>query len=362
MSQPAAVERQAVLAALSKVQEPELHRDLVTLGMIQDLAIEGGRVSFSVELTTPACPLRGRIEREARQAVESVPGVTQVQVTLKANVPGDGQARGLVSRPIRNAVAVASGKGGVGKTTVAVNLAAVLARSGARVGLLDADIYGPNVPVMMGLESMPAPVNGKMIPAEAYGVKVMSIAFLVQPGQPLIWRGPMLHSAIRQFIADVEWGELDYLVVDLPPGTGDAQLSLAQTLPLSGGLIVTLPQRVSLEDARRGLEMFRAMQVPILGVVENMSYLELPDGSRMDIFGQGGGERLAQDAGVPFIGGIPMDALAREAGDTGVPVVLGRPESPVARALVAMAEAVAARISVQAKSKAADVVPIQMID
>jgi ATP-binding protein involved in chromosome partitioning len=362
MSQPAAVERQAVLAALSKVQEPELHRDLVTLGMIQDLAIEGGRVSFSVELTTPACPLRGRIEREARQAVESVPGVTQVQVTLKANVPGDGQARGLVSRPIRNAVAVASGKGGVGKTTVAVNLAAVLARSGARVGLLDADIYGPNVPVMMGLESMPAPVNGKMIPAEAYGVKVMSIAFLVQPGQPLIWRGPMLHSAIRQFIADVEWGELDYLVVDLPPGTGDAQLSLAQTLPLSGGLIVTLPQRVSLEDARRGLEMFRAMQVPILGVVENMSYLELPDGSRMDVFGQGGGERLAQDAGVPFIGGIPMDALAREAGDTGVPVVLGRPESPVARALVAMAEAVAARISVQAKSKAADVVPIQMID
>lgn len=362
MGKSAGVESEAVLAALSKVQEPELHRDLVTLGMIKDLAIQDGRVTFSVELTTPACPLRGRIEREARQAVEAVPGVTEVQVTLKANVPGDGQVRGLIDRPIRNAIAVASGKGGVGKTTVAVNLAAVLARSGARVGLLDADIYGPNVPVMMGLEGMPAPVNGKMIPAEAYGVKVMSMAFLVQPGQPLIWRGPMLHSAIRQFIADVDWGELDYLVVDLPPGTGDAQLSLAQSLPLSGGLIVTMPQRVSLEDARRGLEMFRAMQVPILGVVENMSYLELPDGSRMDIFGQGGGERLAKEAGVPFIGGIPLDAVVREAGDSGLPVVLGRPESPVARALVAMAEDVAARVSVQAMSKAADAIPIQMID
>jgi len=354
--------QEAVLAALSKVQEPELHRDLVTLGMIKDLAIQDGAVSFAIELTTPACPLRDRIEREARQAVEAVPGVTKVTVAMKANVPGDGQARGLNDRPIRNAVAVASGKGGVGKTTVAVNLAVVLARSGARVGLLDADIYGPNVPVMMGLDSMPAPENGKMIPAEAYGVRVMSMAFLVPPGQPLIWRGPMLHSAIRQFIADVEWGELDYLVVDLPPGTGDAHLSLAQTLPLSGGLIVTLPQRVSLEDARRGLEMFRAMQVPVLGVVENMSYLELPDGSRMDVFGQGGGESLAREAGVPFIGGIPMDAAVREAGDAGLPVVLSRPESAVAKALVAIAEDVAAKVSVQALTTAANVVPIRMID
>ena len=354
--------QEAVLAALTKVQEPELHRDLVTLGMIKDLAIQDGAVSFAIELTTPACPLRDRIEREARQAVEAVPGVIKVNVAMKANVPGDGQARGLIDRPIRNAVAVASGKGGVGKTTVAVNLAVVLARSGARVGLLDADIYGPNVPVMMGLDSMPAPENGKMIPAEAYGVRVMSMAFLVPPGQPLIWRGPMLHSAIRQFIADVEWGELDYLVVDLPPGTGDAHLSLAQTLPLSGGLIVTLPQRVSLEDARRGLEMFRAMQVPVLGVVENMSYLELPDGSRMDVFGQGGGESLAREAGVPFIGGIPMDAAVREAGDAGLPVVLSRPESAVAKALVAIAEDVAAKVSVQALTTAANVVPIRMID
>jgi ATP-binding protein involved in chromosome partitioning len=354
--------KESVLAALSKVQEPELHRDLVSLGMIKDLAINGGQVSFGIELTTPACPMRSRIEREARQAVEALDGVKQVAVVMSSNVPADGQARGLIERPIRNAIAVASGKGGVGKTTIAVNLAAVLARSGARVGLLDADIYGPNVPLMMGLESMPAPQNGKMIPAEAYGVKVMSIAFLVPRGQPLIWRGPMLHSAIRQFIADVSWGELDYLVVDLPPGTGDAQLSLAQTLPLSGGLIVTLPQQVSLEDARRGLEMFRTMQVPVLGVVENMSFLELPDGTRVDVFGQGGGERLAREAGVPFIAAIPMDAAVRQAGDGGVPVVLGHPESAVARAMVAMSEDVAAKISVQALQKSSNVVPIQMID
>jgi ATP-binding protein involved in chromosome partitioning len=354
--------KERVLAALGKVQEPELHRDLVSLGMIKDLAIDGGQVSFGIQLTTPACPLRTQIEREARRAVEAVPGVTQVSVTMKANVPGDGQARGLIERPIRNAIAVASGKGGVGKTTVAVNLAVVLARSGARVGLLDADIYGPNVPLMMGLERMPPPQDGKMIPAEAFGVKVMSIGFLVPRGQPLIWRGPMLHSAIRQFLDDVAWGELDYLVVDLPPGTGDAQLSLSQTLPLSGGLIVTLPQRVSLEDARRGLEMFRTMQVPVLGVIENMSYLELPDGSRMDVFGQGGGEVLAREAGVPFLGAIPMDASVRQAGDGGTPVVLGQPESAVARAMVAIAEDVAAKLSVQALQKGASVVPIQMVD
>lgn len=358
----ATVTADAVLAALSHVQEPELHRDLVSLGMIKDLQIHEGQVAFTVELTTPACPMRTQIEREARQAVRALPGVSDVQLKLSANVPADGQTRGLIDRPIRNAVAVASGKGGVGKTTVAVNLAVVLARSGARVGLLDADIYGPNVPTMMGLDRMPTPRDGKMIPAEAHGVKVMSIAFLVPPGQPLIWRGPMLHSAIRQFIADVEWGELDYLIVDLPPGTGDAQLSLSQSLPLSGGLIVTLPQKVSLEDARRGLEMFRTMQVPILGVVENMSFLELPDGTRMDVFGQGGGEQLAREAGVAYIGGIPMDAAVRKAGDTGVPLVVSDPDSPVSKALVAVAEDVAAKLSVSAMKHRADVIPIQMID
>lgn len=350
-----------VMAALSTVQEPELGRDLVTLGMIKELEVADGRVDFTIELTTPACPLKGQIEREARLAVEAVPGVQRVDIRFTANVRDDGRARGLVQLPIRNAVAVASGKGGVGKTTVAVNLAVALARAGARVGLLDADIYGPNVPLMMGVGEMPEPREGRLIPAQAHGVRVMSIGFLVPPGQPLIWRGPMLHSAIRQFIADVEWGELDYLVIDLPPGTGDAQLSLTQTLPLSGGLIVTLPQQVSLEDARRGLEMFRSMDVPVLGVVENMSYLELPDGARVDIFGQGGGERLAAEAGVPFLGSVPIDPAVRQGGDAGQPVILAHPESAAARALTAVAESVAARLSVQA-ARGPGVVPIEMID
>ena len=355
------ISKEAVMAALSKVQEPELHRDLVTLNMIRDLEVSGDAVSFTIMLTTPACPLKSRIEREAREAVEAVPGVKTVQIKLDANVPNDGRPRGLLDLPIRNAIAVASGKGGVGKSTVAVNIAVVLAQSGARVGLLDADIYGPNVPTMMGVERLPATQGNKLVPAEAYGVKMMSIGFLVKPNQPLIWRGPMLHSAIRQFLTDVEWGELDYLIVDLPPGTGDAALSLAQSLPLSGGIIVTLPQQVSLDDARRGLEMFRQLDVPIFGVVENMSYLELPDGTRMDIFGAGGGERLANDAEVPFIGAIPMDPAVREGGDSGKPVVVARPESPVARALVQVAEDVAAKVSVAAVHKS-NFVPINLID
>jgi ATP-binding protein involved in chromosome partitioning len=346
------VSEEIVLAALSRVQEPELHRDLVFLNMIHDLKIENGQVSFTIMLTTPACPLKTQIEREAKQAVASLPGVEEVQIKLDSNIPGDGRNRGLLELPIRNAIAVASGKGGVGKSTVAVNIAVVLAQSGARVGLLDADIYGPNIPTMMGINRLPPPVENKLIPAEAYGVKMMSIGFLVKAGQPLIWRGPMLHSVIRQFLTDVNWGELDYLVVDLPPGTGDAALSLAQSLPLSGGVIVTLPQQVSLEDARRGIEMFRQLDVEIFGVVENMSYLELPDGTQMDIFGSGGGARLAQEAGVPFIGSIPMDPSVRQGGDTGKPVVITNPGSPVAMALCNVAESVAARISVAAVQQA----------
>jgi ATP-binding protein involved in chromosome partitioning len=343
------VTREAVMAALSKVQEPELHKDLVTLNMIRDLSIENGKVAFTVVLTTPACPLRGRIEKEARQAVMAVPGVESVQLKLDASVPSDGRPRGLLKLPVRNVVAVASGKGGVGKSTVAVNIAVALAQSGAKVGLLDADIYGPNVPTMMGVKHLPPQNNsGKLVPAEAYGVQLMSIGFLVKPGQPLIWRGPMLHSAIRQFLSDVEWGELDYLVIDLPPGTGDAQLSLAQSVPLSGGLIVTLPQAVSLEDARRGLEMFRELNVPVLGVVENMSYLELPDGTRMDIFGSGGGQQLADSAEVPYLGQIPMDPAVRIGGDQGTPVVVTNPDSAPARAMRALAEQLAARLSVAA--------------
>lgn len=360
MAEKQQVTQDAVMAALSKVQEPELHKDLVTLNMIQDLDIQGDKVSFTVVLTTPACPLKNQIEREAREAVQTVSGVKEVEVHFDSNVPSDGRSRGLLELPIRNAVAVASGKGGVGKSTVAVNIAVSLAQSGARVGLLDADIYGPNVPTMMGVDRLPPPKDNKLIPAEAYGVKLMSIGFLVKPEQPLIWRGPMLHSAIRQFLTDVAWGELDYLIVDLPPGTGDAALSLAQSLPLSGGVIVTLPQQVSLDDARRGLEMFRQLDVGIFGVVENMSYLELPDGTRMDVFGAGGGERLAKESGVPFIGAIPMDPAVRAGGDAGTPVVVSNPDSPVAKALKEIAKDVAAKVSVAAMRQE-NFIPINMI-
>lgn len=341
------ITRDAVLAALSKVQEPELHQDLVTLGMVRDLSIEGKAVRFTVMLTTPACPLRGRIEKEAREAVEAL-GASPVTVKLDSDVPNDGRMRGLVTAPVKNAIAVASGKGGVGKSTVSVNLAVALAQSGARVGLMDADIYGPNLPTMMGAPRMPNPRENRLIPAESYGVKIMSMGYLVKPGQPLIWRGPMLNSAIRQFLGDVEWGELDYLIIDLPPGTGDAPLSLAQALPLSGVVIVTLPQQVSLEDASRGLEMFRQLDVPILGVIENMSYLTLPDGSKMDVFGQGGGEKMAQHYGVPFLGAIPMNPSVRVGGDNGKPIIVAEPQSDAAQALKAAAEAVAARMSVLA--------------
>jgi len=355
------VSKEMVLVALRKVQEPELHKDLVSLNMIENLEISGDRVSFKIILTTPACPLKSRIESEARTAVLSLPGVKTVDIKMDSSVPNDGRSRGLMQLPIRNAVAIASGKGGVGKSTVAVNVAVALAQAGARVGLLDADIYGPNIPTMMGVKTLPPPTKEKLVPAEAYCVKLMSIGFLVKPDQPLIWRGPMLHSAIRQFLSDVEWGELDYLIVDLPPGTGDAALSLTQSLPLSGGVIVTLPQQVSLEDARRGMEMFRQLNVPILGVVENMSYLELPDGSRMDIFGTGGGQQLAKEGNVPFLGTIPMDAKVRTGGDNGRPVIVENPKSPAAFALRGIAEVIAAKISMAALENNTTI-PITILD
>ena len=342
------ITKEAVLAELSKVQEPELHQDLVTLNMVRNLEIAGDKVSFTVMLTTPACPLRGQIEKEARQAVMNIAGVKTVQVKLDSDVPNDGRMRGLVNMPIRNAIAIGSGKGGVGKSTVSVNVAVALAQTGARVGLLDADIYGPNVPTMMGVEKLPPPNGNKLVPAKTFGLKMISMGLLVKPGQPLIWRGPMLNSAIRQFLGDVEWGELDYLIVDLPPGTGDAALSLAQALPLSGAVIVTLPQLVSLEDASRGLAMFRTLEVPILGVVENMSYLELPDGTQMDIFGSGGGEQLAQATETYFLGKIPIDQNVRIGGDSGKPIVVSYPDSPVAKSINEIAQKIAARVSVEA--------------
>lgn len=342
------INEQIILAALSKVQDPELHKDLVTLKMVKDIKITGNDVSLSIILTTPACPLRTKIENDARAALQSIPGIGNVKINMGASVPNDGHNRGMMDLPVKNAIAVGSGKGGVGKSTVAVNLAVSLARTGAKVGLMDADIYGPNIPTMMGIASLP-PSNGKKItPAEAYGVKVISVGFMVKPGQAMIWRGPMLHSAIRQFLGEVDWGELDYLIIDLPPGTGDAQLSLAQSIPLSGGVIVTLPQGVSIEDASRAVAMFRAMNVPLLGVVENMSYLELPDGTRMEVFGNGGGEKLAKSAGIPFLGSIPMHPEVRAGGDNGKPVAVADPDSKVGQALLNVSKAIAAQVSIAA--------------
>ncbi len=355
------ITKEAVLAALGKVQEPELHQDLVTLNMIRDLEIEGDKVTFTVMLTTPACPLRGRIDKEVREAVMTVEGVKTIEVKMDSDVPNDGRMRGLVNMPIRNAIAIGSGKGGVGKSTVAVNIAVALAQSGARVGLMDADIYGPNTPTMLGVDKLPSPDGQKLIPAFAHGIKMISMGLLVKPGQPLIWRGPMLNSAIRQFLSDVEWGELDYLIIDLPPGTGDAALSLAQALPLSGAVVVTLPQLVSLEDASRGLNMFKQLEVPILGVVENMSYLDLPDGTRMDIFGSGGGEALAKATETEFLGMIPMDQNVRIGGDTGKPIVVSYPESAVAKSIQEIAQKIAAKISVAALT-ASNALPINIVE
>jgi ATP-binding protein involved in chromosome partitioning len=345
------VNQQSVIEVLKQVIEPELHQDIVSLKMVEDISIKNDVVSLKIVLTTPACPLKKKIETDVQNAIQSLDGINSVDISWDSKVNSDGQAREMLSLPIGHAIAIASGKGGVGKSTLAVNIAVTLAQKGAKVGLMDADIYGPNIPTMLGVDSLPAPRGSRLIPAEAYGIKIMSIGFMVRPGQPLIWRGPMLHTAIRQFLTDVEWGELDYLIIDLPPGTGDAQLSLMQNLPLSGGVIVTLPQKVSLEDAGRGLQMFNEMKVSVLGVVENMSFLSMPDGTILDLFGSGGGEELATRYKVPFLGKIPIDAAVRLGGDNGKPVVYSAPNSPVAQALSEIAEKVAARASVVAFEK-----------
>ncbi|MGD8583942.1 MAG: Mrp/NBP35 family ATP-binding protein [Chloroflexota bacterium] len=344
---------EAVRNALATVIEPELHRDLISLDMVRDIRVEGGRVSFTIVLTTPACPLKGKMEGDARAALARVPGIEEIEITWDSRVPQDRRISQQIGQQFKNSIAVSSGKGGVGKTTVAVNLAISLAKSGAKVGLLDADILGPNVPMMMGVEQMPPPRNRKMVPAENFGVKFISMAFLTKPDQPLVWRGPMLHSAIRQLLTDVDWGELDYLVVDLPPGTGDAQLSLAQNIPLSGAVIVTQPMAVATADALRGLKMFEKLDVPIIGVVENMSG---------EFFGSGAGERLAAEQGVEYLGTIPLDAEVRMGGDSGNPIIVSAPESPAATALSEIASAVAARVSVLTLANQDNIIPIQMIN
>jgi ATP-binding protein involved in chromosome partitioning len=342
---------QLILDALRQIQDPDLHKDIVTLGFIKDLKIEGGNVSFRIVLTTPACPVKEEMEGAAKELVSALPGVESVSVKMDAEVP---KGRGIgekVSVPgVRNIIAVSSGKGGVGKSTVAVNVAVSLALDGARVGLMDMDVYGPNVPIMLGAsEARPEVDVNKLIPIEAYGVRIMSMAFL-QPGdKPMIVRGPILHGLVKQFLSDVKWGELDYLIVDMPPGTGDVQLSLAQLVPVQGAVLVTTPQDVAIADVRRALRMFETVAIPILGVVENMSYFIAPDtGNRYDIFGEGGGQKLAATYSVPFLGSIPLGIGVREGGDKGVPIVVSQPDSPQAQAFRRVAEEVARQVSIEA--------------
>jgi len=340
-----------VYGALSQVKDPDLHKDIVRLGFIKDLKIEGGAVSFRVVLTTPACPVREQLQEQSRAVVAALPGVTSVSVTMDAEVPkGRGLGEKLTVPGVRNIVAVSSGKGGVGKSTVAVNLAVSLARDGARVGLLDADVYGPNVPLMLGVGDMRPTINvNKLVPLEAHGIRLMSMAVLKPGDEPMIVRGPILHGLVRQFLQDVEWGELDYLIVDMPPGTGDVQLSLAQLVPVQGAVLVTTPQEVALADVRRALRMFETVNVPVLGVVENMSYFIAPDtGTRYNIFGEGGGQRLSAEYGVPFLGAVPIGIEVREGGDRGVPIVVSDPESPQAASFRRVAEEVARQVSIEA--------------
>lgn len=339
----------AVLAALRGVQDPDLHTDVVTLGFVRELAVDdGGRVSFTLELTTPACPSKGLLERQARDEVLKVRGVTDVRVRMTARVRAAGIRPGEDIPLIRNTIAVSSGKGGVGKSTIAVNVAVALVQTGARVGLVDADVYGPNVPMMIGARGLPGMLEGRILPVTAHGVRLISLAFFVPPDDAAVLRGPMLSATIKQFLFEVDWGELDYLVIDLPPGTGDAQLTISQVIPLTGAVMVTTPQDVSLADVRKGVAMFRQLNVPILGVVENMSYYTCPHGDRVDLFGHGGGRRLAEEQGVPLLAEIPFEPATRLGGDTGRPVVAAAPDSTQAEAFRALAGQVAARVSIQA--------------
>ncbi|MFN8658581.1 MAG: Mrp/NBP35 family ATP-binding protein [Candidatus Obscuribacterales bacterium] len=345
------VTTEQVMAELSKVMDPDLHVDVVTLGMISDVKITGSKVFFKLTLTTPACPVKEKIEQECRDNVSQIPGVTEVEMESTAAVAARGKVAGREEIPgIKNIIAVTSGKGGVGKTTVSVNLAVALSQLGAKVGILDADITGPNTPLMMGVpDYQPAARDNKILPAENYGVKVISMAFFVPKDTPVVWRGPMLDKAIRQFLRDVEWGELDYLVVDMPPGTGDAQLSMVQATNLSGGVIVTTPQDVALLDGRRGLAMFQQMQVPVLGFVENMSFFQCPHcEERTDIFSTGGGKELAKELAVPFLGAIPIDVSIRQGGDSGKPITAVNPDHPVSKAFLEVAKQLAAQVSIQA--------------
>ncbi len=345
----AAITESKILDALRSVMDPDLRRDIVSLNFIRNMKIEGGTVSFDVNLTTPACPVKDRLREQSRQAVlDRVPGVKDVRVNMTAEVrrppaPETGRIRG-----VKNIIAVGSGKGGVGKSTVAANIAASLARSGAKVGLLDADIYGPSIPIMMRSKDEPEIKDQVIQPVNAHGVKLMSMGYL-SGEMPLIWRGPMAHKALQQSLLGVNWGELDYLVVDLPPGTGDVHLTLVQTVPVTGAVIVSTPQDVGLQISMKTLRMFQQTKVPLLGIIENMSYYVCPHcGGRDEIFGHGGAALAAESLGVPFLGEIPLDPAIRKHSDAGMPVVLAEPESASARALAELTGKLAQQVSIQA--------------
>ena len=351
-SQP---DRDAVLNALRAVVDPDIRRDIVTLGFVKDLSIADGRVTFTIELTTPACPVKDQLREQATEVVRAVAGVNQVEVQLTAKVrSASAPETGRPPLPgVKNVIAVGAGKGGVGKTTVAVNLALALAKCGSRVGLLDGDIYGPNIPLMLGLSTQLTTDGKQIVPAEKYGVQVVSIGFLTQDDAPIIWRGPMLHGAIQQFFREVAWRDLDYLIVDMPPGTGDVALSMSQTVPVVGSIVVTTPQQVSISDSRRAVRMYQKLNIPPIGIVENMSYYQCTNcHHEADIFGHGGGEALAAELKVPFLGRLPIYQPIREGSDNGVPLVVAEPASSAARAFLTLAERTAAQVSIAAHNTA----------
>lgn len=350
-----------VLEALRSVKDPDLHRDIVSLGFVRHLRIDGGQVAFAIELTTPACPVKDQMRDQARAAVLRLPGVADVAIEMTSQVrsvasPDAGRAP---VPGVKNIIAVGAGKGGVGKTTVAVNLAVALAQRGSKVAMIDGDIYGPNVPMMLGVQAQLTTDGEKILPAEQYGIKLVSMAFLTQDDSPVIWRGPMLHGAIQQFFREVRWDEIDYLVVDLPPGTGDVALSLAQTVPVAGAVVVTTPQSVSVADTRRAVRMYQKLNIATLGLIENMSHFVCPHcAHESDIFGKGGGEALATALGVPFLGRVPIYEPIRSGADRGVPIVVSEPDSPAGQAFLAAADQMAAQVSIASYRKPVPLTPI----
>jgi ATP-binding protein involved in chromosome partitioning len=345
----------AVLEALRAVKDPDLNRDIVALKFVKNLRIEAGRVAFTIELTTPACPVKDQMRELARHAVAALPGVTEVDIEMTAQVRSTTNLEmGKAPVPgVKNIIAVGAGKGGVGKTTVAVNLAIALSQMGTRVAMIDGDIYGPNVPLMLGINTQLAgDEQGKIIPAQQYGIQLVSMAFLTTDDAPVIWRGPMLHSVIQQFFREVRWDNVDYLIVDMPPGTGDVALSLSQAVPVAGSVVVTTPQTVSVADTRRAVRMYQKLNVPTLGLVENMSHFICPEcRHESDIFGKGGGEALATELDVPFLGRVPIYEPIRVGGDNGVPITIAEKESPAAEAFRAAARQLAAQLSIASYKK-----------